>query len=808
MLGIIGAFKNENIPVETITQKFEAWQQVHPQEKVYVHLIKSLFLPGDTMYCKVYLVNADGNMPSAISRVVYIDLINGNKQVLKTTVVPMSDGIGWCSVAIGKMNAGNYHIRAYTNWMRNSDASFFFDKMIAVSDVFKQAGKSSEPKPFHKTDFFFEGGQMVAGLPSRVAFKAIGTNGLSSNVTGSIRDEAGKDVVSFHSGFAGMGSFLFTALPQHIYNAVVKYQDGFEEKLPLPKAEEKGYVLAIDNMDKDNINITSSSNEAGNEVALIGQNQGKILYSSNLKLVNGTINTKVLKKKFPTGITQFTLFDDKGIPVAERLIFINHQDTLHIETTMEKSSLVKREKVKLKLHVTDNLDESVTGSFSVAVTEASMTPYDNIKDENLTTNLLLTSDLKGYVESPNYYFTNIDSDKIRALDNLLLTQGWRRFRWNELLADAPSVSRYKAENNLSLTGKVQTEKGKALPDASVNLISKSGTGFILQTNTDSAGSFRFDDLTLTGDASFALQTIRKDGSKNVIISIDSFSAPAVVYNEAVSRMFMLKDNRFEPYIVSNEKRWQELKKYGLITEDESTLKEVTVRSEKLSKIQQAVAPSYNLNGPGNADQILTYDDLFNCHELSKCLQGKLIGVTLKTVFYPNSGIRTIAYSSSGFGAPMLINVDGVDIPNDQSSLDNIPAGDIQSIEVLRTGGHLNVYGTRASGGVLVITTKKGGIDYNHLDNNSTDKSMQLTTIKGYAMRREFYSPDYSVTAANTALPDLRSTLYWKPDVVTDEDGNATLEWYNDDVAGRYNIVIEGISNDGRTGNAHISYEVK
>ncbi len=148
-------------------------------------------------------------MPSGISRIVYIDIVNSNKQVLKTTAVPISEGIGWCSLAIGQMKAGNYHIRAYTNWMRNNEDGFFFDKIVTVSDSLKQSGKSVELKPFHKTNFFAEGGQMVAGLPSRVAFKAVGINGLGSNLEGNIKDEAGKSIASFHSGFGGIGSFSF-----------------------------------------------------------------------------------------------------------------------------------------------------------------------------------------------------------------------------------------------------------------------------------------------------------------------------------------------------------------------------------------------------------------------------------------------------------------------------------------------------------------------------------------------------------------------------------------------------------------------
>lgn len=810
----MSAFIADDTNLQAISKKLDKWRNNNPQEKVYLHLNKSFFLLGDTMYCKAYIVNAEGNMPSSISNIVYVDVIDNNKQVLKTMLLPVSDGIAWSAIAVNNLfHQGDYHIRAYTNWMRNFDNDFFFDKTITVLDgankkLTATSLTSVKSQVAHKCYFFPEGGQMVTGLPAHLGFKAIGLNGMSIAVEGRIIDESGTQAVDFRSGFAGMGNCTFTPLPQHTYTAVVKYKDGSEEKISLPAAETMGYVLNIDNTDNKNISIIISAKGVSDDVMLIAQNNNQVQYAAKLKLINNIIKTTIAKKKFLTGIVQFTLFTSSSIPMAERLIFINHNDQLNVHTSLDKLIYGKREKVKLTLHVTDNLDEPVTGSFSIAVTDGNTEPLNKTNEHNITTNLLLTSDLKGYIENPNYYFTDTDSNKVKDLDNLLLTQGWRRFKWKEILADQFTSLSYLPEKSLAITGKAVFENGTPALGTKIMLLSKTGNGFTLEAQTDSVGTFVFNNLDIINDAQFVLQAEPKNGNKNVKITANSFSPPGVYYNIQTNQA-STADSSLNKYILANGRRWEERMKSGMASEGTFTLEEVTVTTKKLSKVQQAVRPSYNLNGPGNADQVLTYDDIPNCHDLTQCLPGKLIGVYFKTVTDNNGVPKITLYSSSGQNKPMLIIVDGVDMPESQSSISNIPAHDVQSIEVLRSGAYLSSYGTRAAGGVLIITTKKGDIDYNHLDNKKEfSKGTLFLKMSGYTANREFYSPDYSSSLSNITTPDLRSTIHWQPNVVTDNNGNAVIEWYNADISGNYNIAVEGISNDGRIGNTFFTYQVK
>ncbi len=902
---------NDNI--KTITQALEKFRKTYPQEKIHLHLDKPCYSIGDTIYFKAYVVNAEKNLPSAISNILYVDVIDENNNIQQTLRRPVTDGVAWGTIVLNdSLPEGIYKIRSYTNWMRNFDESYFFDEVITVGNaltndivtsatfkfnaaankdndtaviIFKslrgyhvagkevnyniainkkevQKGKAKTddngkllisfagihsinnqpaeitthvrldnkttfikvikfelPAANHRIDFFPEGGQMVNGIPARIGFKAISVDGSGINVSGEVTDETSVNVVTFKSDFAGMGSFIFTPESNHSYHAVLHYENGTTENAELPKAEEYGYVLAADNADPEQvkINITAKQQTPSEDVTLVAQCNNRMQYAATLPLNNGNASSIISKKKFPTGIVQFTLFNAAAQPVAERLVFINHHDQLNIKMSLDNNFYNRKEHVKMMLTVKDNKGNPVTGNFSIAVTDGNAIPNDNSNRQSVLSNLLLTSDMKGYIENPGYYFTDVNNDKATALDNLLLTQGWRRFIWKEILADKYPDRSFAIEKSLVISGKVLSAKGEPIAHKKVNLISKKGPGYVLDTLTAADGTFTFDELDFEDDKPFVLQVAKEDGGKDVQIKLNNFSPPPVTNNKNFYEAKQASAIMMQPYLVQSAHRFDEMKKNGLL-QDKHTLKEVIITTKKLTRTQEAVAPSANLNGPGHADQIITYEDLRNCSELAQCLPGKLTGVIFKYVLAYGMDSRNPTYllqpfSSLGMGAPMLVILDGMNISGAQGlDIRNIPARDIQSIEVLRSGAYLSSYGTRAAGGVLVITTRHGGIDYDadadKKPSMDTKSNVVLRTVQGYSISRKFYSPDYSHTSGNETMPDLRSTIYWQPYIKTDDDGKAAIDFYNGENAATYNVVIEGLSDDGKPGSASFSYQVK
>ncbi len=214
-------------------------------------------------------------------------------------------------------------------------------------------------------------------------------------------------------------------------------------------------------------------------------------------------------------------------------------------------------------------------------------------------------------------------------------------------------------------------------------------------------------------------------------------------------------------------------------------------------------------------QILTYLDLKACHNLANCIQGKVYGVVFKSDGFGKINAFSTQTMNGGNDrkdqSPMMLVIDGV--PRPDFAVSDLAVHDVQSIEVLRTVGKLNVYGLKGNNGVIVITTKQGGIDYNeemHPANESAVKSKNTFwgTAKGYYSTRLFYAPVYSATETGNTFPDMRSTIYWRPQLVTDEDGAASLEFYNSDGVGKYKVVVEGLSESGKIGRQVYYYEVK
>lgn len=897
--------------IQRILSKLEKFKKRFPQEKVYLHLDKPYYAITDTIYFKAYVVNAERNAPSAISNVLYVDVIDEKDKIRHTGLRPITDGTSWGTIALAdSLTEGRYRIRAYTTWMRNFDAAFFWDRSITVGSSFDNEitasaiykgrftgdgkddsvliqyksigerrlaghevtysikidekevlkGKStiSEKGNFQlslaglpgrhsqqaeittriKTDnkrtitktidlalpvaaygvqFFPEGGQMLNETPAVVGFKAVNADGTGADVSGEIKDENGTVQTAFQSHVAGMGSFAFTPQAGHTYYAFTRHKNGTAQKIELPKAMSAGYVLAVNNSDTANITIKVTAKDAKplNYVTLIAQSNNRTYHTAQLDLIDGTATAFVSKKKFLTGIIQFTLFNEAALPVAERLVFINHQDQLRINMQLNKAAYSVKEKVQMELTVKDETGNPVSGHFSIAVTDENTVDSEKAKERGILSHLLLTSDLKGHIENPEYYFTDADEAKEKALDNLMLTQGWSRFVWADILADKYPEAPFRAEKDLAISGTVLSRKGVPVAGAKVTLLSKKGIGYMLDTLTGRDGRFAFGELEFSDDKPFVVQAQSPGGNDDVYVKLNEFRPAPVTPHQNLfypSATYSV----IQPYLIQSARRYEEMKKRGWIAEKGKVLQTVTVTAQRQSKVQEAVAPSANLNGPGNADQIFTYEDLQKCSDL-QCLAGRILGVTFKLVLVgePDSRAkvpRMQAFSTRGMGKPMVVILDGVEIGIFESDIRSIPAANVQSIEVLRSGAYLSVYGTRASGGVLVITTKRGGIDYNAGLNTSASNSAQqntvFTTAKGYSVVRRFYVPDYSRPQEGSTMPDLRSTIYWQPDVVTGDDGKAVVSFYNADAAARYNVIIEGFTAKGQLGRAFYSYEVK
>lgn len=678
------------------------------------------------------------------------------------------------------------------SFLNNQPAIYKSGKIVATLTL-PDKKKVSKSIPLKATSnnidvqFFPEGGNIVVGLPNKIGIKAVNTSGLGEDVSGVIVDASDAEVTKFETQHLGMGSIVINPQPGKTYFAKVKFKDGSEGKFNLPAAQPSGYILTV-NSTGDNVvaKILMTEDLVGKgEMKLLAQHNGNVLFLSRSPSQKQIITTTIPKKELPAGITQLTIFSGSNVPVAERLVFVNNQsNTIAATLSTEKQSYGRKEKVNVNLK---SMLESkpVQGSFSVSVTNSSSVKPDLENESNIFTTLLLTSDLAGYIEKPNYYFLNNDPKTQQDLDNLMLTQGWRRILWKNVIANTLPVTVFKPEKSLKVSGTVTTLGGKPAPNSKVSLFSSSGGFFAVDTVSDAQGKFNFDGLSFGDSTKFVVQARTEKGKRNLEIKLDVVAGHLVTKNKNTGDVVVNVNESIAGYLKQSDNYFDELAKRGMLE------RSILLNEVKIVEKKNPAKNSANLNGGGNADAVLTADQLTTCPTLTMCLQGRVAGLMFR------SGVPYLLRNGN---IPMTIMLDGMDVGAD--FLDNIPPSDVETIEVLKSVNYTTIYGSRGAGGILVITTKRGG---GVSGISSYTPGIITYAPKGFYTPRQFYSPKYDVPDSR---PDYRSTIYWNPHVVPEENGEAVFEYYNSDEAGTYRIVLEGIDMRGNIARSVYTYEVK
>lgn len=793
--------------LKKIMPKFTAYNQKYLVEKAYLHFDKPYYAAGDTMYFKAYLTQGETHKLSHTSGVLYAELINDRNKISNSIRMLITDGVAWGDFALPQsLPKGNYRVRAYTQWMRNNGDEHLFMANVPIGSamvikpdsaaltVAKALPKSVTAKPDLK--FFAEGGSLVAGVQSKIAFKAIGANGLGVNVKGAIIDNDNKEVTTFASTHLGMGYFSLTPVDGETYSAKVSYPDGTQDVVALPKSDGNTVGISVTDISRAfDVKINAGK-------LWFQQNKGKsytlVVYSGGepqsftVKLDNPQTDVDVVKNFVHSGIAKATLFSAEGEPLCERLLFVRTNDQLALNIKTGQSSYKPRSKTTLNLSAVTSENGPSSGHFSVSVVDETKVRADENMESTVVNNILLTSDLKGYVEQPNYYFTNV-TDKTNAdLDLVMLTHGYRS-QWKKILSDDNTPLAYQVEKGLNVSGQLKFG-GKPLEKGMVKLFSKGKNGLMLDTLSGADGRFVFDNLAYTDSTKFVLQVRTAKGQKNVDIKPDTaISSPAIT--TALNNGLQTND-LLAAYVKHSKEFLDEQDKEG-INAHTQMLKEVTVKDKKIDPFEN----STNLYGKGSGDQTLTAAELdkMGYQRIYDAIRAKATSIIF-TRDHRLMSNRTVVPSSDY----MLVIVDGTPFFSDHKILDEIDATDVDDVEIFLGAHGSAIYGSQASGGVVIVTTKKA-----RKINNYFKESPGVITFKvnGFYKQREFYAPKYEHTAADNK-PDLRTTIYWNPEFTTDKDGNALLSYYNADGKGTYRVVIEGVDADGNLGRQVLRYKVE
>ena len=805
---------------------------VFPQEKIHLHTDRDYYVPGERIWMKAYVVDALTHLFPTYSRYVYIELINSGDSLISRVMLRPENDMFYGHIFLSEiMPEGNYTLRAYTRYMENLGDGYFFKKNIRIGgiNIAQTSGEhtgsplqratqntqsetqntqtttrntqretrntqpSSRDEDF-EVSFFPEGGNLLEGEFCKVAFKALNRNGYAEIICGEIIDENGTVSTSVKTYHAGMGVFNFIPESGKRYFLKCRNMNGVEKQFELPRPNPHTYSLAVSQRNKMfTVAIRKTANSPNIPLYLLGHCRGIPFHFSARNNTDEFITFP--EESLPAGVLQFVLFDSRMNPLSERLVFSkNFTNTVaNLVFQTDKASYQKREKVITTLSLTPSLSgRDGVGLFSVAITDDKDIAVDS--STTIVSSLLLSSELKGYIENPAYYLQDNPESAI-ALDYLMLTHGWRRYNIPEAVKGNPETPQIPYQTSQQLSGKVKSlTLSRPVPNSEI-LITVPDGDFGL-TSTDEKGTFIYQDFEYPDSTSYYIQALNKRGSNLVELVLDEESFPKPVHAP-----FVETDNnpslRTNAFIEKAEQR----SKY----DDDMQVIQLSEVEVTASRVYRKDEPRLQFWANFNSDVTIRREEFEKAApRLVSELLRNIAGVHVSSMGYIT--IRNPIFLMGTNRTLPLVLIDG--IPNEwpevmtspyDSPLESVGVNDVESIDVLK-GANAAAFGVRGSNGVISITTRRGIDVIREVEKfrESQVFNKMIYTPLGYQKPIEFYSPKYeTLESKHLTIPDFRTTIFWKPDIVIDELGEASFEFYTSDFPTTYSVVIEGITSDGR-----------
>lgn len=767
-------------------QPFEqALQNYHaalPPEKLFIHFDKEQYVAGETIWFKAYLYS-DGR-PSAYSSNLFVQLLNDQGHEIRNWRFPVMGAVAKGSLRIpDSLPTAGYWLRAVTPYQLNGPEEFLYRKPLFISHPLYKAPVASPAGTGIDLQFFPESGHLVHGILTVVGFKATDAAGRPASVKGLIKTDDGSTVAPFQTGQNGMGRVQFKPVFGKKYSAEWGGTGG-ARSVPLPGVEDEGINLKIsDEKGGKKFQLSRSVKEGGkfDNLRVVAQINQHLVYETEISFEDyPSVIGHLITDSLPSGILHFTVFSKEGLPLAERLTFVQNRE-YEAETRLsgDSISLERRGANLLTLEFAD----SVAHSCSVSVTTADQAaPSDNIWSR-----LLLTSDIRGTIHQPGWYFTQRGDSVRLALDNLLLTQGWTRFSWTRVLAGELPVRRIDDSPLLALRGLLTDDKGgQPIKDGILNIYMEAADSSTrnLEWKPDESGRVGQDSLLFEGNARLYYNWLDKNGKPKpaqLRLHTDSLALLTGQTDTAWSRRHLLPPHPATPDPASLELRFRRAQ------DEEKEAKEletVTVQAKSNRKPLDMVNEKYatgvfRTQGKENLDLVTepVTDKSINAIDYIK---NRIQQLEIQRGTFVNRKNMSLM-SGQNWTVGIFIN----EVPADMNQLRILRAMDLALVKFYEAG-FVGV-GSTFPGGALAVYTKE-----KDTQETKPDK-WPFVTVSGYSVTKEFYQPPVS-----SAAPDNRTTLYWNPDLYTGADGKPLLLRFNHNDQGKgYRVVIQGFDARGK-----------
>lgn len=743
--------------IDSIVSRIEDRSSVGPLEWIYLQTSKGVYETGEDLWFKAYQFDTQAFGLSGYSKTLYLQLIDSRDSVVWQEKYPLVDGIASGHVYLDKtLPEGDYFLEGYSRYSfyRDSRGMLPARRVKIVSSISRVVPVVRSGVDSCRFEMFPEGGNLVSGIHSTLAFKATDGKGNPRQVEGVLYQQ-GEPLCAVKSTHDGMGSISF--VPVHGKSYRIELSNG--NSYSLPEIERQGVGMRLSKQDDKQLHfaIAQSDELPDGQIYLVGQMRGIVCYIAKAMLKDKLAITVGLDNFLYQGIAEFTLYDANMKPVAERLVYVNPHKRLNITVEPEKENFATREKAAIKIKVTDDQGNPIRAHLGISVYDVE---YANEADPvNIMTSCYLSSQIRGRIHNPAYYFDLKNKDRAQAMDLLLMTQGWRRYVWS---SDSECDGEPFLIDEIRGTLSIETKK-KKMPKLSLEQLirvsgPKGGARFIW---SDSLGRFSV--------ASNMMSEFR-GGYMYLKSMLDQEFKPVLRFEDLFVDIDTLRRRKsdYYPYIDLSMSERSRVFTQTIVSQDSTVLlDEVTVtgrgrkpfRDKFMGRLdslaQLSSAPWVCAHGwlENYMDGYTHHHNPAYCPDVqdngeprSAPVIGKMYTI-MKAEYY--------TYNGQWYFKP------------------------IDHRRVVYTG-----------------------------ETYSEEELLRMNNLwraKGYYTAREFYQPDE--VDMQSAVPDARNTLLWQPSVVTDEKGEVTVTFYCSDINTGFVGVVEGVDGVGLLGAGKCEFRV-